>query len=242
MLYMYLYFMHFSAKHFKKTDRMPLMTLMTSSGKQTGNQSNYSWLLFDYGGVIAEEGFHNALTENSIEAGYPPEVLPTLAMDAVYESGYVTGTGSDADFWQLLREHFPLSQTDEWLSQQILHRFTLRPAMLELVDTLHRHGYRTAILSDQTDWLDHLDKRDRFFHHFDRVFNSYYLGIGKRDETIFDLVTEQLAVPPAETIFIDDNQANVRQAQSRGLHALLFVDIETLRSELTALLEITLEG
>lgn len=215
---------------------------MPSSDVHTAKPANFSWLLFDYGGVIAEEGFHNTLAELSVTAGYPREMLPALAMDAIYESGYVTGQGSEADFWQLLRQRFPLSQSDDWLSGQILSRFTLRPAMLKLVDTLHGHGYRTGILSDQTEWLDRLDQRDHFFHHFDSVFNSSYLGIGKRDEAIFDRVVEQLAVSPAKTIFIDDNPENVRRAQSRGLHSILFVDCETLRSELSILLGIELEG
>jgi len=194
------------------------------------------WLLFDYGGVLAEEGFHDTLAEVSEKAGRPRELLPALAMDAVYESGYVTGLGSEADFWQLLRSQFPLEQSDEWLSNEILRRFTLRPGMLALIDTLRSQGYRTAILSDQTDWLDRLEQREHFFHHFDRIFNSYHLGCGKRDGTTFAKVLEALAVSPAQAIFIDDNPANVCRAQSRGLNGLLFVDIETLRRELTALL------
>jgi len=217
------------------------MTIMSSTGTAVAKQNKYSWLLFDYGGVIAEEGFRNTLAELSAAAGYPPEVLPSLAMDAVYESGYVTGQGSEADFWRLLRERFPLHQPDKWLSEEILGRFIVRPAMLDLVDTLRCQDYRTGILSDQTDWLNRLEQRDRFFRHFDRIFNSYGLGIGKRDATIFDKVIEQLAVSPAETIFIDDNPDNVQRARSRGLYGLLFVDIETLRSELTAL-GVTLEG
>jgi putative hydrolase of the HAD superfamily len=213
---------------------------MTAYDRATPAPRSIHWLLFDYGGVLAEEGFHDTLAELSAAAGYPRGVLPSLAMDAVYESGYVTGQGSEADFWQLLRKRFPLRQGDAWLSGEILRRFTLRPAMLGLIDALRAHGYRTAILSDQTDWLDRLEQRDGFFRHFDRIFNSYHLGYGKRDAATFERVLEALAVLPAQAIFIDDNPDNVRRAQSRGLYGLRFVDVETLCRELTALLGIKL--
>lgn len=199
------------------------------------------WILFDYGGVLAEEGFHDTLAELSQSAGYPPELLPTLAMDAVYESGYVTGRGTEADFWRLLRHRFSLEQPDNRLSSAILQRFTLRPRMLGLVDRLHQYGYRLAILSDQTDWLDRLEQRDHFFHHFDRVFNSFHLGRGKRDPETFDEVLNHLGVTPRQAIFIDDNPENVRRAQSRELHGVIFSDIDTLLHDLSNLLGIPLD-
>lgn len=210
-------------------DKWPLMSYQTF-------EPAACWILFDYGGVLAEEGFHDTLAELSQSAGYPPELLPTLAMDAVYESGYVTGHGTEADFWHLLRQRFPLEQSDEWLTTAILRRFLPRPRMLELVNQLRKNGYRLAILSDQTDWLDRLERRDHFFHHFDQIFNSYHLGRGKRDPETFDDVVKHLGVTPWQAIFIDDNPENVRRAQSRGLHGVIFSDIESLKHDLTRLL------
>ena len=46
---------------------------------------------------------------------------------------------------------------DAYLRDQVLSRFVLRPAMIELVRALRRKGVITTILSDQTDWLDKLD-------------------------------------------------------------------------------------
>lgn len=194
------------------------------------------WILFDYGGVVAEEGFVDTFAALSEHYGRPRDELPKLALDAVYDSGYVTGQADEAQFWNLLRRRFPFNEPDSELSTEILRRFRLRQPMLKLVDRLHELGFRTAMLSDQTDWLDTLDKRDNLFIHFDRVFNSYRLGKGKRDPSLFDEVIEALSITPAQAIFVDDNQENVRRAQSRGLLAVHYEDPGKLIQTLATLL------
>ena len=94
--------------------------------------------------------------------------------------------------------------------------------MLELVQELKRQGYITGILSDQTDWLDRLDARDHFYRFFDRVYNSYFLGKGKRDPALFGEVAADLDLPPAAILFVDDNRDNVARALSAGMLAILY--------------------
>ncbi|HZW35580.1 MAG TPA: HAD-IA family hydrolase, partial [Candidatus Deferrimicrobiaceae bacterium] len=113
-----------------------------------------------------------------------------------------------------------------------LRRFVLRPRMVHAVRVLRAHGLITAILSDQTDWLERLEARDRFFLEFDRVFNSYRLGKGKRDATVFDDAVRALGVLPQEALFVDDNPGHVERAASRGLRAVRFLDQDRFLSEL----------
>ncbi len=193
-------------------------------------------VLFDYGGVLAEEGFRDGLKAIAARQGLNPEEMHRAAMDAVYDSGYVLGRGSEADFWALLRKRTGLAGQDDALTAEILSRFVLRPRLLDLVRVLRRRGVCTAILSDQTDWLDRLDGRDGFFHAFDVVFNSYRLGKGKRDATLFDDVLRRLSVRPEEALFIDDARGNVERARSRGLQALLYRNAESLEDELEAII------
>lgn len=196
------------------------------------------WILFDYGGVLAEEGFRNTFLALSERYGRPSEELPQLAMDAVYGSGYVTGQASEGQFWNVLRERFPFAEPEEKLSREILRRFRLRRPMVELVDRLRELRFKTAILSDQTDWLDKLDQRDNLFVHFDRVFNSYYLGKGKRDPSLFDEVTRTLSISPSQAIFIDDNPENIRRAVERGLNGIHYRSTKELIQTLASLLKL----
>jgi putative hydrolase of the HAD superfamily len=176
--------------------------------------------LFDFGGVIAEEGFRRALVAAARRYGLDTEKLPRQAMDAVYESGFVLGTGGELEFWQALQEKMPFPESFDAFRAEVMAGFALRPEMLALVDELRSAELTVAILSDQTHWLDELDRREGFFRHFDRVFNSYYLGKGKRDPSIFLDVIGELGCRAAEALFVDDSEGHVRRARGEGLQAI----------------------
>ncbi|MCG6937383.1 MAG: HAD family phosphatase [Gammaproteobacteria bacterium] len=191
-------------------------------------------VLFDYGGVLAEEGFSNVLEALAHEQNLAVESMTHEGMLAVYDSGFVLGTGSEADFWALLRERTGLTGIDADHRDRMLHGFAIRPWMLELVAQLRRQGYITGILSDQTDWLDRLDARDHFYVYFDHVYNSYTMGKGKRDPSHFTDVAADLGLEPAAVLFIDDSKMNIANAESAGMQAIQYVDRETLMQELIA--------
>jgi putative hydrolase of the HAD superfamily len=193
-------------------------------------------VLFDYGGVLAEEGFREGLISIARQQGLDPEAFYQTAQDAVYDSGFVSGKGNEADFWRYMREHFSLQGNDATLTTEIMQRFVLRLPMVALVRDLHRRGVLVGILSDQTVWLDQLDQRDRFYREFDRLFISYRLGKGKRDASLFDDVAADLGLSPSRIVFIDDNQGNVKRACSCGMNGIEFISEEDCLVRLEALL------
>lgn len=194
-------------------------------------------VLFDFGGVLAEEGFHNGLLAMAREQGLDISAMPQVAMQAVYDSGFVLGRGTAADFWALMRERSGLVGEDDQLSQRILDGFFPRTWMLELVQQLRDRGLITCILSDQTHWLDELDAKYHFKALFDYVFNSYYLGKGKRAPSLFDDIATRLALPPAALLFVDDNAQNVARARSAGWQGIDYVDQQSFLVELQQSLE-----
>ena len=192
-------------------------------------------VLFDYGGVLAEEGFHNGLVAMAREQGLNVDDMPRAAMQAVYDSGFVLGRGTAADFWALMRERTGLKGEDAALTKRILDGFIIRPWMIELVRQLRVQGVITGILSDQTDWLDRLDEKDHFYEAFDHVFNSYYLGKGKRDPSLFTEIAAVLALPASAILFVDDNADNVARARAAGLQAIHYVDRDSFMAEMECL-------
>ena len=193
-------------------------------------------VLFDYGGVIAEEGFRNGLLALAREQGLDTDTTLNVAKRAVYDSGFVLGQGKASDFWQSMRTGSGLRGSDTVLTQRILEGFVLRGWLIQLVRQLHQQGYITGILSDQMHWLDWLNARDHFYQYFDHVFNSYYMGKGKRDPDLFSDISERLALSPAEILFIDDIENNVIRAQAAGWQSIHYVDKATLLEKLHGLL------
>ena len=194
-----------------------------------------SVVLFDYGGVLAYEGFRNGLVALAKEQDLDVAAMPVEGTKAVYDSGFVLGRGTAADFWALMRERTGLKGDDDVLTDRILSGFVLRPWIIEQVQQLHEQGYVTGILSDQTDWLDSLNKKDNFFDAFDQVFNSYYRGKGKQDSSWFTDVATELGMSPGEILFVDDDAGNVARARDMGMQSLQFVDKESFLLELKQL-------
>ncbi|MDY6988615.1 MAG: HAD family phosphatase [Thermodesulfobacteriota bacterium] len=119
-------------------------------------------ILFDFGGVLAEEGFRNGLFAIAGRNGLEPEGFAGAGFELVYDTGYVLGRSDEGTFWKALRERTHISDSDSTLRNDILSNFRLRPWMVDLVKKLKQNGMCLAILSDQTNWLDELNSRQGF--------------------------------------------------------------------------------
>ena len=183
-------------------------------------------ILLDFGGVIAEEGFQQGLYAIADRFGLDQKRFFQLANEAVYNSGYVIGSGTENDYWNEVREHSGITANNDELRQEILTRFIPRDWMLEIIRSLRQQEKVIAILSDQTDWLDRLDARYHFFQYFDAVFNSFHLGKTKRDPTIFTDTVQALKVNADETLFVDDNIGHIDRATAAGLQTHHYIDME----------------
>ena len=191
-------------------------------------------VLFDFGGVLAEEGFSAALEALAGEQRLPVGNMTAEGLQAAYDSGFVLGRGTESDFWALMRRRTGLAGDDATLTARVLAGFVLRPWMLEVVQRLRDTGCLTAILSDQSDWLERLEARQHFFRLFDRVYNSYRLGKGKRDPSLFTDVAADLQVPPTAMLFVDDNPAHLRRAAALGLRTIHYTGRVTFMTALEA--------
>lgn len=189
-------------------------------------------ILFDFGGVFADEGFYHALRELGREQRLAVKDMPAAGMQAVYETGYVLGHGDEHAFWERLRQRTGLKGRDEDLTKRVLQGFRVRPGMRQLVRELRQRGYLVGLLSDQTDWLDRLDAEQHFYREFDALYISHRLGKGKRDPSLYDDVARDLGMEPGAILFIDDNPDNVARARRRGWQAVRFIDEAQLRREL----------
>jgi putative hydrolase of the HAD superfamily len=189
-------------------------------------------VVFDFGGVLAEEGFTIGLEKIGRDHGIDGEHARRVGESLVFSSGYVTGQVSEADFWEAFRRELGIEAEDRALRKTILEGFVLRPRMLALAEWLKKRGVRVAILSDQTDWLEALDRRNPFLYLFDPVYNSFRTGRTKRDEQAFrDLMTD-LGLEGSEILFVDDRPTNLAKAAKFGIRIVLCGDPEAAEAEI----------
>lgn len=183
-------------------------------------------VLLDFGGVVAEEGFHAGLLAIGGKNGLEPDRFFRDAERIIMESGYLTGQSTESVFWDAIRKDTGITGPDRELRQEILQRFVLRPAMLDAADRLRRNWLAVAMLSDQTNWLEEIDSPTGLFGHFDRVFNSYRMHKSKRDASVFSDVCHDLGKAPGSVLFVDDNAGHIERAAACGLRVHHFTTVE----------------
>lgn len=180
-------------------------------------------VVFDFGGVLADEGFRLGLRVIGRDNGLDPERTFETGRRLVSETGYLTGEAPEEAFWNAFRRETGLDVPDRALRREILERFAVRPWMLEHVRSLGGNGCLTAILSDQTNWLEEINLRQPFFHIFHVVQNSYVCGKTKHEDAAFSGILDRLGITPAEALFVDDTLEHVRRARSLGMGAIHYI-------------------
>lgn len=183
-------------------------------------ECRFKAVLFDFGGVIADEGFRNGLHEIARLNGLDEEDFAATTREIIHDTGYITGRADEAFFWEILRRQTGIRGSDSHLRGIILKGFTLREWMLRVIEELRTRGIRLAILSDQTNWLDELEEKLGFFRLFERVFNSYHLGRTKLEKQIFLDVLDTMRLEPGDTLFVDDTQEHVGRAREAGIQVI----------------------
>ncbi|MCX7958601.1 MAG: HAD-IA family hydrolase [Deltaproteobacteria bacterium] len=181
-------------------------------------------LFLDFGGVIADEGYREGLFLIAERHGIDKGLFFSRCADLIYETGYIIGECGQDKYFEEIRNHFHINTSDREFESILLSSFRIRKPVLETVEKIRTKGIITAILSDQTDWLDKLNEQFGFFRYFDFVFNSYHIKMGKRDINTFRYVANKVSLPPSEILFIDDQKSNIDRAVSAGIRGICLTE------------------
>lgn len=174
-------------------------------------------VLLDADGVLQliRSGWHRPLSErlgDGAEAFYEllaADELPCLSgvgdFPAIARARFAE-RGLDVDFDELFGPFWTGIEPD--------------PALLEAVDRLRTGGYAVHLASNQerhrgTHMRDVLGYGERF----DSLQLSFELGVAKPEPEYFLRVLDRIGATAKQTVFVDDNAANVAAAQSVGIRS-----------------------
>jgi putative hydrolase of the HAD superfamily len=76
---------------------------------------------------------------------------------------------------------------------------------------------------------------------FDYIFNSYHMGKGKRDPSLFDEIVKELKTEPDRVLFIDDDIRNVDRAKQKGWNGIHYVDRDGFQKDIEEILPLESE-
>jgi len=179
----------------------------------------YRAVIFDLGGVVLDSPLH-AIARYERELGIP----------AGFVNRVVIGAGP-AGAWQRL-ERGELSmekffgafesecrKAGESISAaQMMLRIGEcgpRPIMLEAIDRIRRRAISAAALTNN--WAGEQDRTRELRDHFDAFVESSAVGLRKPDPRIYLLTCRNLAIDPAEAVFLDDIGRNLKTARELGM-------------------------
>lgn len=108
------------------------------------------------------------------------------------------------------------------------------PGTMEIIKEL-KGKYQLILFSDHArEWMQYIEEKNEDLKIFDKKIFSYDIGAVKSDRQTFRRVLEQANIVADETLFIDDYEKNVKNAEAIGIHGIVFENADQLRRVLTS--------
>lgn len=182
-------------------------------------------IIFDLGGVLInlspERTIHAFAAFTGVSNEAVRRAYATDPVFAAYEKGQIT----DQAFRDSVRSVFS-SQVDDAEIDQCWNAMLVDfpGATLTMLQTLKQH-FNTFVLSNtNTIHLKYVNEvmlqgnpLDNWFH---RGYYSHLMGMRKPELEIYTQVLQDNKLIPEKTIFLDDNEENVKAAQSLGIKTI----------------------
>lgn len=156
-----------------------------------------------------------------------------------YYHAYEKGEMTDVDFRNQVRKRFGTNLTDEAIDTAWCDLLLDMPKeRLDRIKALHA-TYRIFLLSNTNAiHVNEIVRRAALMKHdflslFDIPFLSYEMKLMKPDVEIYKQVLQKADITAAETVFIDDNEANIKAAAQLGLQTIWLNPMRSLLEKLS---------
>ena len=191
-------------------------------------------VLFDYGKVISRPQTLEAKQKQAELAGLDLETFQRLW--GQYRTSYDQGVIDGATYWSRIMAHGRTSPDPDRITALIeADTESWHPTVdwiLIWAGTLRASGIRTGILSNMPPELVADTQQQDWITDFSPRYFSADIKANKPYAQIYDRVIQDLGTGPAETLFIDDRDDNVRGARRAGLSVIHHVSGETTRQQI----------
>ena len=192
-------------------------------------------LVLDFGGVVSRTLFEtHDLTEQAL--GLPKGSLTwrgpfDAARDPLWREMQADRI-SERDYWQTRASEVGRMIGQDWTRMQqfvIAARGAdplpvIRPEALAAIETTRKAGLKLAVLSNELDLFYGKAFREKlpFLKDFDAIIDATYTGILKPDPRAYQRCLEDLNLPAACCVFVDDQHRNIVGAQAIGMQTVHF--------------------
>jgi HAD superfamily hydrolase (TIGR01509 family) len=201
------------------------------------NASPVRNVVFDVGGVLLDWNPQRVLTQFYSDPALRQHVGAALFGGTDWID-FDRGTLNETDLLAALtvRSGRP---APEMLALFLALRDSLTPKTetLGLLETLHARGVPLYCLSNMSDSVyAHLARLHGFWARFQGIVISGQIQLLKPERAIYEHLVTRYGLNAAETLFLDDIEANVIGARAAGLQSLQFRDAAEAERQLDRLL------
>jgi HAD superfamily hydrolase (TIGR01509 family) len=192
-------------------------------------------IIFDIGGVLIDQDLPSLATCLSVRTGQDADrILSLLGRDVVLdvETGKVS---AESFFDRTIAPQLAGLSYEDWIGAW-MDNYNVNQTAWGLLEEARDHGSTVCVLSNLSEFNKIAIERKfpRFFRAVHRSFLSYELGLHKPDLAVYLAVSRKLEIAPAECLFLDDVEENVRGALAAGMASMRFDNgrIEEIRRSL----------
>lgn len=194
-----------------------------------------SALVLDFGGVISKTLFEtHALSEAAL--GLAPGTLTWMGpfapeSDPLWQK-MQAGIITERNYWGIRAKETGELVGKNWETLPPFLTATrgnepeaiIRPEALNAIAFAKKNGHLLAILSNELDLFygSEFRKRLSFLPDFDLIVDATYTGVLKPDPRAYAFVTDGLALPASQCIFVDDQLKNINGALAAGMKTVHF--------------------
>ncbi|MEK6398723.1 MAG: HAD family phosphatase [Terriglobus sp.] len=147
-----------------------------------------------------------------------------------YDAGLLTGD----QYWRnIVGQDAPHDQLQQLKAADVALWTQMNQPMLDWVAALHRHGFRTGILSNMPDAMaEGICAQFDWIANFDHTVWSYALKLRKPQPEIYHAATEGLDIPAEHILFLDDKPENIQAAEDAGMQGIVYLDHDSFEQEM----------
>ncbi len=186
-------------------------------------------IIFDLGNVLIDiHGEKSIQAFEKLGAKNFAEIF-SLAAQSEFFDRYEKGLETDENFRQHLQQVLNFSATDHEIDEAL---FAMVGELTKETLTFLQHvckKYRIFLMSNTNsihirlfhERLNKQGNKSHFLNPFEKVYYSFQHHMRKPDEIFFKHIILENELNPQQTLFVDDNHANVQSAKRVGLNVLL---------------------
>ena len=152
-------------------------------------------------------------------------LLESIVFDRLYWDRLDRGTITDEEVMDACRERLPerLWSVAEEIYFNWIYNIPEIKGMRELVAHLRdERGMRVFLLSNICKYFASHENEIEVLREFERCIYSAVAGHVKPNRDMFEYLCDTCDISPEETVFVDDNAANIAGAESFGIKGYLF--------------------